>query len=712
MRQVVQDLKNGQTRLEIVPEPMLKPGTLLIRGSKSLVSLGTERMLVEFARAGYLEKALRQPEKVKQAWHKVQTDGWRATLEAIQRKLDQPLPLGYCHVGIVEQIGPGVEGFRIGDRVVSNGHHAEVVCVSQNLAARIPDDVTDEQAVFTVTAAIGLQGIRLLEPTFGEHIVVIGMGLIGLLSAQLLKAAGCRVTGIDTDAAKIKIARDLGLEAYAVDTNSNPVSIVMERTFHLGADGILITATTESHSVISQAAQMCRKKGRIVLVGVIGLHLNRSDFYHKELSFQVSSSYGPGRYDPVYESGIDYPVSYVRWTARRNFEAVLQAMQSGTLQTQNLISQQCPIEEFEKIYSKISDPDLIAGIFIYPQHQVKKTGPLRINHTANSYSGNVHIALIGSGQYAEAGILPHLHSLHASVKYLASSSGLSAARLCRKFKVEYATSDIRDIWQDTETNAVVIATRHHLHARQTIEALNHHKHAWTEKPLALTKMELEGINQAYRKSDKTLTIGFNRRFSPHTQEVKKLLSDEFPVIINMQINAGFVSPDHWVNDLEQGGGRITGELCHFIDLFVFLCSSPIREIVSVSMGSVTDSRSQNVSVMIKSDNGSIGSLQYHASGHASYPKERIEIHQMQKTAIIDNFRKTTFHGFNHSDLKTTQNKGQKHLLQQWLNMLKNGGDPPISYAEIMNVSYATLAAVESLKTGSWINVINFQNTTV
>lgn len=710
MRQVVQDLKNGQTRLEVVPKPMLQPGTLLVRGTRSLVSLGTERMLIEFARAGYLEKAMRQPEKVKQAWIKVQTDGWRATLEAIQRKLDQPLPLGYCHVGIVEQIGPGVEGFRIGDRVVSNGHHAEVVCVSQNLAARIPDDVKDDQAVFTVTAAIGLQGIRLIEPTFGEHIAVIGLGLIGLLSAQLLRAAGCRVTGIDTDPAKVKIARDLGLEAYHIDINCNPVAVVMERTLHLGADGVLITATTESHAVVSQAAQMCRKKGRIVLVGVVGLHINRSDFYHKELSFQVSSSYGPGRYDPLYESGIDYPVSYVRWTAKRNFEAVLQAMQAGTLATQNLITQQCNIEEFEKIYSRISDPDVVAGVFIYPHDHVKKQEPILVSHAAESFAGKVQLAVIGSGQYAEAGILPHLSSLQANVKYLASSSGLSAARLSGKFKVKYATSDTSDIWQDAETSAVIISTRHHLHAIQTMEALHHHKHVWTEKPLALTKEEIKSIDQVYRKSGKTLTVGFNRRFSPHTQLVKKSFSSDFPVIINMQINAGFIPEDHWVNDLQQGGGRIVGELCHFIDLFVFLSGSPVREIVSVNMGSTTDSRTQNAAVMIKSENGSIGSLQYQASGHSSYPKERIEIHQMQKTAIIDNFRKTTFYGVKMNNLKTAQDKGQKNMLRQWLNMLQNGGDAPVSYDEIINVSFATLAAVESLKTGSWINITEFQHT--
>ncbi len=710
MKQVVQDLKNGQTMLENVPEPLIKQGTLLVRGTRSLVSLGTERMLVEFAKAGYLQKALRQPEKVKQALHKVQTDGWRSTLEAIQRKLDQPIPLGYCHVGIVEQIGSGVEGFRIGDRVVSNGHHAEVVCVSQNLAAKIPDEVTDDQAVFTITAAIGLQGIRLIEPTFGEHIVVIGMGLIGLLSAQLLKAAGCTVTGIDTDMAKVKIARDLGLEAYHVDTHSSPVSIVMERTLHLGADGVLITATTESHTVISEAAQMCRKKGRIVLVGVVGLHINRSDFYHKELSFQVSSSYGPGRYDPGYESGNDYPVSYVRWTAKRNFEAVLQAMRTGALVTEKLITQKCNIEDFENIYNRISDPNVIAGIFIYPISQPQKQNPILVNHVVESAKGELQIAIIGSGQYAEAGILPHLTSLHAHVKYLASSSGLSAARLSRKFKVNFATSDIEDIWKDAETNAVVISTRHHLHANQTIEALINHKHVWTEKPLALSKTELEAIDLAYRNSGKTLTVGFNRRFSPHTQKVKNIISEDFPVIVNMQINAGFIAKDHWVNDLKQGGGRILGELCHFIDLFVFLCGSPILEIVSVSAGPVIDSRTQNVSVIVKSETGSVGSIQYHASGHASYPKERIEVHQMQKTAVIDNFRRTYFYGFKMNDLKTAQDKGQKNMLQQWLNMLQNGGLPPIPYEEIVNVSLATLAAVESLKSASWININHFKQT--
>ena len=367
MKQIVQDLKSGQTILEEVPVPQVRPGCLLIKTHCSLVSLGTERMLVEFGKAGWISKARQQPEKVMQVIQKIKTDGLRPTMDAVFRKLGEPLPLGYCNAGEVIAIGKGVLGYTIGDRVISNGNHAEIVCVPENLTAKIPDEVSYEEASFTVIGAIALQGIRLINPTFGETIVVTGLGLIGLLAAQLLKANGCKVIGLDFDGRKVDLAKSFGIEAIKVSSEMDVPAAIMSHTNGIGADGVLITASTKSDEVISQAAQMCRKRGRIVLVGVIGLDIKRSDFYEKELSFQVSCSYGPGRYDEHYEQkGLDYPIGFVRWTEQRNFEAVLSAIVGGGLKVNELITERVILDEYNAIYGDMSKSGSIASIIQYP----------------------------------------------------------------------------------------------------------------------------------------------------------------------------------------------------------------------------------------------------------------------------------------------------------------------------------------------------------
>ncbi|HMU05011.1 MAG TPA: bi-domain-containing oxidoreductase, partial [Saprospiraceae bacterium] len=489
----------------------VRRGAVLIRTHRSLVSLGTERMLVEFGKAGYLEKARQQPEKVKQVLEKIKSDGLRPTIEAVFRKLGEPLPLGYCNVGEVIAVGQGVNDFKIGDRVASNGHHAEGVCIGQNLVAKIPDTVTYDQASFTVIGAIGLQGIRLIGPTFGETIVVTGLGLIGLISGQLLLANGCRVIGLDFDKSKVDLAKSFGIEAYSVDDGTNPITLLESLTNGIGADGVLITASTKSNDVIAQAAGMCRKKGRIVLVGVVGLDINRSDFFKKELSFQVSCSYGPGRYDESYEEkGHDYPIGYVRWTEKRNFEAVLSALEKGQLSVAPLITEVVPINDFNQVYGNMSSSKSIASILKYDD-VLEKQFFNTVKLLEKNFSKQIGVVgIIGAGNFTGSTILPSLNKINASVKYIASSKGLSGTTLAKKFGVSNSTTDYKEILKDSEVDIVFITTRHNAHASQVIESLNAGKHVFVEKPLALNNKELDDIILTLQKSNGTLTVGFNR----------------------------------------------------------------------------------------------------------------------------------------------------------------------------------------------------------
>ncbi|ELR70980.1 Sorbitol dehydrogenase [Fulvivirga imtechensis AK7] len=705
MKQIIQNLKSGETVLEEVPAPQIKRGHIQIQTTQSLISLGTERMLVEFGKANFLDKARQQPEKVKQVLDKMKTDGIKPTVDAVFNKLNQPLPLGYCNVGKVIGIGNGVTEFSIGDRVVSNGPHAEIVNVPKNLVAKIPDEVTDQEAAFTIIGAIGLQGIRLCNPTFGETIVVVGLGLIGLITAELLKANGCKVIGFDFDATKVDLAKSKGITAVNLADGTDPVNFVTSFTNNIGADGVVITASNKRNDIISQAAQMSRKRGRIILVGVIGLDINRSDFYEKELSFQVSCSYGPGRYDEEYElKGNDYPLPYVRWTEKRNFEAVLHAMQTKNLDVKPLITEEVSLEDVVSIYDKISDSKSIATLIKYSDNPLQSSN-VKLNTKSYSTVKGV-IGIIGSGNFTSSTILPALTKCNADVKYLASSSGLSSTTLAKKFKIANSTSDYKIILEDAEIDSVFITTRHSSHASIAAEALNHNKHVFVEKPLALNNQQLNEVINAQQKSSKSITVGFNRRFSPHAQVIKKALgSNPGPINISATMNAGHIPKDVWVHDLEIGGGRIVGEACHFIDLLVFLTGSAVKSVCMSGLGLNPAEDTDNASIILKFENGSNGVINYFSNGSKAYSKERIEVYSNERTAIIDNFRKTKFYGFKRaSDKKTRQDKGHTDQFRLYKNFLVEGGEPIISLNEIVNVTKATFAAIKSLKEKSWIDV--------
>lgn len=705
MKQIIQDLKSGRTILEDIPAPTVKDGHVLIQTSYSLVSLGTEKMLVNFGKAGYIEKARQQPEKVKQVLNKIKTDGLKPTLETIFRKLNEPLPLGYSSSGVVIGVGKGVKEFKIGDRVVSNGNHAEVVNIPENLVAKIPKNVSFEDASFTVIGAIGLQGIRLINPTFGETIVVTGLGLIGLISAQILKANGCNVIGIDFEKEKLDLASSWGIKTINAG-EGDVVKSVEFLTKNNGADGVLITASAKTDSIISESAQLCRKRGRVVLVGVIGLNINRSDFYDKEISFQVSCSYGPGRYDSNYEEkGLDFPLGFVRWTEKRNFEAILQALANKTLNVSDLITERVSLENYNQIYDNLSKKGSIASLLTYnSQKENTFSSKLEINRISNSSSHGV-LGIIGAGNFSSAMLIPTLSKLGASMKYIASSNGLSGTLLAKKYGIKYSITDYSMILQDPIIDAIVITTRHSNHAKQVIEALNSIKHVFVEKPLALNLEDLDNIFDMKYKIEKTVTVGFNRRFSPFSESAKEALgSIPGPINVVATMNAGTISSKHWVQDMQEGGGRIIGEACHYIDLISYFTSSKVKSVLLAANGDSPNVNTDNASILLKYENGSLGVINYFSNGSKLYPKEKIEIFQSGKNIIIDNFKKIQFFGYKHKGFKRIQDKGHSTQFKNWLNMIKNGGEPIIPFDSLYNTSKASILCIESLKTKSWIDV--------
>ncbi len=705
MKQIIQSFKTGETILEEIPAPEVKRGAVLIQTTRSLVSLGTERMLVEFGKSNLISKARQQPDKVKQVLDKIKTEGLLPTLEAVFNKLEQPLPLGYCNVGRVIAVGEGVNDFKIGDRVASNGHHAEYVSVPQNLVAHIPDNVSDEEASFTVIGSIGLQGIRLLNPTIGETVVVIGLGLIGLLTAQLLAANGCKVIGVDIDNAKLSLAKQWGIIPFN-PKDGDVIKFVESNTANVGADGVIITASAKNNDIISQSAKMSRKRGRIILVGVIGLDLSRADFYEKELSFQVSCSYGPGRYDENYEQkGNDYPLPFVRWTEKRNFETVLQAISTSKIHVKEMISEVVPLENYQEIYGSIGSSKSIASIIKYsdvidnkPSHSVKIS-----DHNFSSSKGV--IGIVGSGNFTKMTMLPALKNSGASYKYIASASGVTGTALAKKYSFAFSTTNYKEILSDSEVDLVMITTRHDQHAKMVIECLNENKNVFVEKPLAINNEQLTQIIEAYSKSNKaTLTVGFNRRFSPHAEKLKSLVANS-PMNVIATMNAGAIPANVWVHDMNVGGGRIIGEACHFIDLITYFTGSKVISVCMNSMGINPNENTDNATILLKYENGSTGTINYFANGSKAYPKERIELYSQERTAVIDNFRLTTGYGFkNFSKLKTSLDKGHKNQFQKLINNVKNGGTPLIPFEEIINTTKASFAAIESLKSGAWVNI--------
>lgn len=708
MKQIFQDMAKGGTVVVKSPSPCRTYGHLVVRTTSSLISAGTERMLAAFGRASYLDKARQQPEKVKMVFEKIHTDGFMTTIDAVRSKLAQPLPLGYCNSGVVADVGPEVEGFKLGDRVVSNGAHADVVRVSKNLCARIPDNVSDEEASFTVVASIGLQGIRLAKPSLGEAFVVTGVGLIGLLTVQLLRAHGCRVLAIDFDDSKLALAAQFGAEVCNPGSGQDPVAAGMAFSRGNGVDGVIITASTKQSDPVTQAARMSRKRGRIVLVGVTGLELNRADFYEKELSFQVSCSYGPGRYDPSYEEqGIDYPLGFVRWTEQRNFEAVLDMMASGQLDVKPLITHRFEFEDAPKAYDLLTTDRSALGIILKYSSDVESRNirSVSLPGAATIDPDKPVVGFIGAGNYASRMLIPAFKDAGAQLHSISTSGGVNGVIHGEKAGFAHATTDTAGMLANPEINTVAIVTRHNSHANFVASALDAGKHVFVEKPLAVNRADLECVEKAYGdKGDKAplLMVGFNRRFAPQVQKMKSLLAPvSEPKSFIMTMNAGAIPADHWTQDVKVGGGRIIGEACHFIDLMRFLAGSEIVSVQARRMGDtpggpVTEDKA---AITLGFADGSFGTIHYLANGAASFPKERVEVFAAGKVLQLDNFRKLK--GFGWSGFRKMnlwrQDKGQKACAQAFLSAIESGGSAPIAVSELFEVASVTLDVVDQLR---------------
>lgn len=714
MKQILQSLRTGSTKVAEVPRPAVRSGHVIIRSIRSLVSAGTERMLVEFGKASWVEKARQQPEKVRAVLDKIATDGLAPTVAAVFSKLEQPLPLGYCNVGEVLEVGAASSEFARGDRVVSSGKHAEIISVPINLCAKIPPGVSDDEAAFTVPGAIALQGIRLVQPTLGEAVVVTGLGLIGQLCVQLLRAHGCRVMGVDFAAHRLALARRFGAEVVDLSAGDDPVARAMAFSRGRGVDAVVVAAATDSSEPIHQAALMCRKRGRIVLVGVTGLELTRADFYEKELSFQVSCSYGPGRYDTKYEEeGVDYPLGFVRWTAQRNFEAVLDVMASKGLDVVPLITHRFAIERATEGYELLSRPDVSSlGIVIeYPNQptadSLARTIVLNTRAEFPVTSRALRVAFIGAGNYAGRILIPAFAAGGARLVGVASASGVTAAHCASKFGFARATTDPETLNISADVDAIVVATRHDSHARFVVRALQAGKHVFVEKPLAITAPELDSVAAAWNAGDvgkrPILMVGFNRRFAPHVVKMKALLASVTePKSLVLTVNAGAIPSGHWTRDREIGGGRIIGEGCHFVDLLRFLVG---HAIVDAQARTVTGlpglTRDDHAVITLSFADGSLGTVHYLATGHAAFPKERLEVFCAGRILQLDNFRRLRGYGWQNfrSMNLWRQNKGQNACVRAFCEAILTGGESPIPFDELLEVSRVTVRVAQALREG-------------
>jgi predicted dehydrogenase len=706
MRQVFQDVKSGTTRVLEIPTPNVQPGFVKIRTSRSLISPGTERALVEFARQSLTRKARSQPGRVLQLLDRMRTEGIRSTLDAAFTSLGEPRPVGYCNVGTVIEIGTGVQGLRPGDRVVSNGPHAEVVCVPANLCARIPEAVTDDAAVFTVLAAIALQGIRLLGPTLGETVFVMGLGIIGQLGVQILRAHGCRVIAADYNRERLALSRRFGCQTVDLAAGDDPVEHALAATRSRGIDAVLITASTSSNEPIRQAAEMSRKRGRIVLVGVAGLELDRRQFYAKELTFQVSCSYGPGRYDLNYEErGLDYPVGFVRWTEQRNFEAVLDLLADGRLDVSALTTDVVNLDDAPRAYDAIVGDSRALGVVLrYPVTDEGRTLASVVQH-APTAGGSGNFGIIGSGGFTRRTMLPVLKQIGWLPAVIASAGGKNAAAAARSFGIPRSTTDATTILTDPSLDLVMITTRHADHPDQVVAALGAGKHVFVEKPLAIDLAGLAAVKRAHAAAPQPLhlLVGFNRRYSPHIVTIAQRTHGRAgPLCFNYTVNAGRVAKDHWVQDPEMGGGRIIGEACHFIDLFRYVAGSALESVVARQVRGASDGVDQDkVTIVLQAIDGSIGTVHYWANGHADSPKEQLDVFWDGKIARMTNFQITDAWGVeNWRRVKTRgQQKGHREQFRELARLVREGGPGPFGFDDLEDVTLASFAATESAATG-------------
>ena len=767
MKQILQSFKTGEMWLAEVPAPLCRPNGVVVKTVASFVSAGTERMLASFAKKNIVGKALQMPDQVKKVLRKIKTEGLWATLEKVEAKLDQPIPLGYSMSGIVVEVGSKVEGIAVGDRVACGGagfaNHAEYCSVPKNLVVKVPDNVSFEDASVATVASIALQGLRQCDLKLGETVCVIGLGLLGQLAVQMAKASGCRVIGFDTSAARVQGLRErfLNTEAQNAGTKfvaENLVGEAMAFTGGQGVDAVLITAATKSDEPVTVAAEICRKKGRVVATGLVGMNLPRDQYYKKEIDFRLSCSYGPGRYDPQYEEGgVDYPYGYVRWTEQRNMQAVVEMIASGAMKPSELITHRFAFDEalsaYEILLGVKKEPYL--GIVLeYGDEKVKEKGEgerrtgdfdsgagcaeklkRRVDYLCSPSPSSftsaqaVGISFLGCGNFAKAVLLPTIKklvkhppststsSLDLSLRGVCTANGMSCGETAKKAQFAFATTDEQEVLKDAETNLVVITTRHDLHARQVKAALEAGKYVFTEKPLCISEEQLDEVErkgQGRQRNDSSsfdcsrVMVGFNRRFSPHA----KLLKDYFakrtlPLVMHYRVNAGTIPKDVWLQDPNVGGGRMVGEGCHFIDFMSYVCGAPVTKVqaMCIRTENAAETPEDSISVNLQFADGSVGTLEYVALGDTTLPKEFCEIHGEGSTATMDNFCKTVCSGkLGKRKLKGKQQKGFAEELAATVAAVKAGGAMPIPFAEIANVTRTTFAALKAVKSGECVEV--------
>ena len=723
MHQIIQNIRNGKLTVKEIPDPIVRPGHVLIANACSVISAGTERAAIELAKKSLLGKAKERPDQVRRVFEKLRNEGILNTISQVRERLDEPMTMGYSSAGVVLACGEGVQEFKPGDRGASNGPHAGVVCVPRRLCAQIPENVSFEQAAFTVLGAIALQGVRLARLELGDTAFVIGLGLIGQLTVALLKAQGCNVIGTDLDSLKCEVALGMGANDAQPGLKAEDI---LKLTRGLGADAVLIAASTESNEPIELAGETVRKKGRVVAVGAVGLNLPRRPYYFKEAEFVVSCSYGPGRYDPEYEErGHDYPAPYVRWTEQRNMQAVLDLMASGKLDVSLLISHRFKIENAESAYDLIEkgeEPYL--GILLeYPEVSSlnrrvelkpgvsKETLEKEERHSSlDTRHSKLGIGVLGAGNHARMTLLPNLKkSGNLRLRAICSAGGLSAVHTGEKLGFELATSDEDEVFRDSETDAVFILTRHNQHAGQVIKALQAGKHVFTEKPLCITLEELKDIQSVYstlntQHSTLILMVGFNRRFSPAARFLKDFFSEvSSPLTVSIRFNAGVIPPDHWTQDEASGGGRIIGEASHAMDLATYLTGSlPVRVFAeSVGGSSAPSITDDQCFITLRHGNGSVSNIAYWAGGDKAFPKERVEVAGGGKIAVIDDFRElhTCANGKMKKARLGRQDKGHRSEIEAFVNALANGDPSPIPWDEIYTTTLASILAVRSIREG-------------
>jgi polar amino acid transport system substrate-binding protein len=697
MKQVLQNRKTGRPFVGQVPVPALQRGRVQVRTIASLISAGTERTAVELVSKGLVQEARERPDLVKAVVAKVKNEGLLNTFTAVRDKMAASQALGYSAAGIVTAVAEAVTEFQIGDRVACAGvgfaSHAEVLSVPKNLCVHLPEQVSFEEGAYGTLGAIALQGVRLAEPTLGESVVVIGLGLVGQLTIQLLKANGCRVFGLDLDPARVALARELGADRAEISDDATPDSIHTWTTGR-GADAVLITAATDSNQPLELAAKISRSKGRVIVVGMTGLDIPRAPFFSRELKLMISMSYGPGRYDPEYEEkGHDYPIGYVRWTEKRNIESFLELVGAKRVNVDRLTTHRFPIEEAERAYQLISgdSTESYLGVLLNYDRNAEINTRVSLEATPKPRRAEKRIVLgvIGAGGYVPAMLLPHFKTEGAEFRSIATRSGVTAHDVGKRFGFKEAVSSAQQILADPQVNLVVIGTRHDLHADLARQALERDKHVFVEKPLALNDEQLDEVLAAAENSRGHLMVGFNRRFSPLAQQAKSVFAKrDTPLSILYRVNAGYVPKEHWTQDPVEGGGRVVGEVCHFVDLMQFFTDAPpvsvYAESVSAKSPNVIDADS--VFITLRFADGSNGVIAYLSEGDKSLPKERVEIFGDGKCFVLDDFRQGK-----------VQDKGQRTQVQRICASVREGGPAPISLDELAATTRATFRILDSLR---------------